>query len=160
MKKLILLFSISTIFICTNTKAQTEKGTFLLGGGAAFQTSDHNSSFTMNPNVGVFFMNNVAAGAQLILVLAENDYHAVAFGPFLRGYFLGSDRGKLFAQGGFNVGGSSNSDASIGFSIGAGYAFFMNKSTALEFSAFYNKLGDDDGIFSIGVGFQIHYKKR
>jgi hypothetical protein len=50
-------------------------------------------------------------------------------------------------------------DTEVGFGIGAGYALFINRSVALEFGANYTKAGDSDGIFGIGIGFQIHYKK-
>ncbi len=138
--------------------AQTEKGTVLLGGGLSFQTSDGMSMFSATPNIGFFVANNIATGAQLNLFTGDG-YTAWAIGPFLRGYFAGSDKGKLFAQGGVNVGGADGSDTEVGFGLGAGYAVFLNKSVALEFGANYNKTGNSDGIFGLGVGFQIHFKK-
>jgi hypothetical protein len=157
MKKLFLVIS----FIATGiiaAKAQTEKGNILLGGNISFQTSDGTSVFSATPNIGFFIANNVAIGAQLNLLTGEG-YTAWAFGPFIRGYFAGSDKGKFFAQGGINIGGADGVDTEVGFGIGAGYALFINRSVALEFGANYTKAGDSDGIFGIGIGFQIHYKK-
>jgi opacity protein-like surface antigen len=157
MKKAIFIAAFILIgFI--NVNAQTEKGTFLLGGDISFQTSGGASVFAATPNVGVFAWNNVALGAQLA-ILASDGYSAWAIGPFVRGYFAGSEKGKFFGQFGINVGGSDDADTEVGFGLGAGYAVFLNKSVALEFGASYNKTGDIDGIFGLGVGFQIHFKK-
>ena len=141
-----------------SANAQTEKGTILLGGNISFQTSDGTSVFSATPNIGFFIGNNVAIGMQLNLLTGEG-FTAWALGPFVRGYFAGSDKGKFFAQGGINIGGATGVDTEVGFGIGAGYALFLNQSVALEFGANYTKAGDSDGIFGIGIGFQIHYKK-
>ena len=159
MKKIVLALVLSTAFACTKANAQTEKGTLLLGGNVLFQSQDGNNVFTMTPSLGVFIVKNVVVGGQFV-VLAGEGYNAWALGPFVRGYFVGSEKGKLFAQGGFNVGGSSGDDTRLGFGLGAGYAIFMNKSIAIEIAALYNKTGEASGIFSLGVGFQIHYYNR
>jgi hypothetical protein len=159
------LFMKKAIFIAAilfaglfNASAQTEKGTVLLGGNISFQTSDGATLFSATPNVGIFAWNNVALGAQLTILAAEG-YSAWAFGPFVRGYFAGSDKGKLFGQFGINVGGADDVDTEVGFGVGAGYALFLNSSIALEFGANYNKAGNSSGIFGLGIGFQIHFKK-
>ena len=157
MKK--ILFALAFIVVGTlNTNAQTEKGTTLLGGNISFQTSDGTSVFTATPNIGFFIGNNIAIGVQLNLLTGEG-FTAWAVGPFVRGYFAGSDKGKFFAQGGINIGGATGVDTEVGFGVGAGYALFLNKSVALEFGDNYRKAGDSDGIFGIGIGFQIHYRK-
>ncbi len=138
--------------------AQTEKGTYLLGGGASFQTSDGNSAFTLSPNVGYFFINNFAAGLRLS-VYATDGYHAYTVGPFARYYFGTSTSGKFFGQAGINVGGAKNTDSEVGVGVGVGYALFLNKSIALETAAYYDKTGHSKGLFTLGVGFQIHLRK-
>lgn len=157
MKKLffVVTFFVSGIIV---SNAQTEKKTWLLGGNLSFQTSDGNSMFNAAPNLGYFVANNVAVGARLNLLTAEG-YTAWAVGPFVRGYFAGSDKGKFFGEGSANIGGADGSDTEFGFGAGAGYALFLNRSIALEFGANYAKAGDAEGIFGLGVGFQIHFKK-
>lgn len=138
--------------------AQTEKGTYLLGGNATFQTSDGSSAFSLSPNLGYFFIDNFAAGMRLNLYFTD-DNNAYAIGPFARYYFGGNATGKFFGQASLNIGGGKNSDTELGVGIGAGYAFFLNKSVALEAAANYDKTGESKGLFTIGVGFQIHLKK-
>lgn len=142
-----------------SANAQTEKGTLLLGGNVSFQTSDGISYFSAAPNVGFFIANNLAIGVRGNLLTGES-YTAWAVGPFVRGYFAGSEKGKLFAEGGVNVGGVTDEDTEVGFGLGAGYALFLNKSVALEFGANYAKTGSAEGIFGLGIGFQIHFKNR
>jgi opacity protein-like surface antigen len=153
------------IFIATflflgflHSNAQTEQNTLLLGGGVTFQTSGGQSAFLANPNFGIFAWNNVAIGAQFTL-LSQDGYSAWALGPFVRAYFAGSTRGKFYGQFGLNVGGADGSDTEVGFGLGAGYSIFLNRSIALEIGANYNKTGDAEGIFGMGAGFQIHFKR-
>ncbi|MEP7376098.1 MAG: hypothetical protein ABI675_22065 [Chitinophagaceae bacterium] len=157
MKKVILVAVILVAGIIS-ANAQTEKKTVLLGGNLSFQTSDGASYFTASPNVGYFVANNLAVGARLNLFTGEGNT-AWAVGPFVRGYFAGSDKGKFFAEASGNVGGADGVDTEVGFGAGAGYAIFLNKSIALELGANYTKTGSAEGIFGLGVGFQIHLKK-
>jgi opacity protein-like surface antigen len=157
MKKLIFI----TAFLIagfTSVNAQTEKGTLLLGGAISFQAAEGASIFTATPSVGVFAWNNVAIGAQFTLFTGDG-FSAWALGPFVKAYFGGSEKGKFFGQFGLNVGGGDNVDTEVGFGIGAGYAIFLNKSIAIDIGASYNRAGDTDGIFALGAGFQIHFKK-
>lgn len=157
MKKVLL---VATIMVAgfMSADAQTEKGNFLLGGNVTFQTSDGTSVFMAAPNLGYFVANNIAVGARVNLLTSEG-YTAWAAGPFVRGYFLGSDKGKFFGEGGVNIGGADGADTEVGFGVGAGYAIFLNRSVALEFGANYTKTGEAEGIFGLGVGFQIHFIK-
>ena len=157
MKKFLLLFIVVMDLTTAKLQAQTEKGNLMLGGGFSLQVSDGNTVAVFNPNLGYFILNNVAVGAQFALIATDGNT-AWALGPYIRGYFLGSTKGKFFAQGGFNIGGAEGSDVHAGFGIGAGYALFLNQSIALEFAASYNDIGDE-GVFGLGVGFQIHFKK-
>lgn len=154
----ILFVTAFTIAGITAAHAQTEKGNFLLGGGLSFQASGGNSVFTANPNVGIFVANNIAVGAQFVLLTADG-YAAWAFGPFAKGYFAGSDKGKFYGQGSINVGGADGADVQLGAGLGAGYAVFLNRSIALEFGVNYSKTGESAGIFGLGAGFQIHFRK-
>lgn len=139
-------------------QAQTDKGTLLLGGGLSFETSDGTSFFRASPNVGIFILNDVAASATFSLFTGEGAT-SWAIGPSIRLYLFGNERGKFITQIGVNVGGAKDADTDFGFEVGAGYAAFLNESIALDLLARYTKTGDVKGIFSLGVGFQIHYKK-
>jgi len=141
-----------------NAHAQTEKGTWLMGGDVTFQTSDGNNVFIARPNFGYFVARNFAVGGQLT-ILAQDGYNSWAVGPFVRGYFAGNEKGKFYGQLGLNVGGASGTDTEVGFGIGAGYAFFLNQSIAINLGLNYDKTGDSEGIFGIGAGFQIHFKR-
>ena len=138
-------------------QAQTEKGTWLLGGNVAFQATDGASVFNASPNIGYFFSNNLAAGLEASFLSADGT-NIYAFGPFIKPYFGKSEKGKFFGKGSFLLAGGEG-DSQAGFGVGAGYALFLNRSVALEFGANYNKLGDATGVFGLGVGFQIHFKK-
>lgn len=143
--------------------AQTEKGTLLLGGNVMFQSADGTSTFTATPNIGGFISNNLAIGGEFNIVSGSGTT-IWAIGPYIKPYFAVTPSGALFAKGSFLVGGASasgmSSDTQVGFGVGAGYAFFLNKSVALELGAGYSKVGsNNDGVFGINLGFQIHFKK-
>lgn len=144
-------------------KAQTEKGTWLLGGSVAFNTSGGSSVFMVNPNIGYFLTDNLAAGANLS-VATTSGLTTWAIGPFVRGYFTKSTSGKPFLGASFLVGGTSvsgNSSTSTGFGVEGGYALFLNRSVALNLMAQYTKVGKGtDGTFGIGAGFQIHFRGK
>ncbi len=163
MKKLFFVFSVLAISF-TSAEAQTEKGTFLLGGSVSFQTSNAVSVFSLNPDFGLFIVDNLAVGASAN-VLTSSGSTSYAIGPFIRPYFGKEEKGKFFAQGSLLVGGASysgSSSTSVGFGLGLGYALFLNQSVALEVKAEYQKLGagSANGVFGLGAGFQIHYKKK
>lgn len=157
MKKIILIATFIVAGIIS-AQAQTAKGTTLLGGDISFQTSNGNSVFTATPRVGYFIVNNFALGGEFNLLTSEG-FTSWALGPFIRGYFGGTPRDKFYGQFGLNVGGATGTNTQLGFGIGAGYAIFLNQSIAIDLGLSYNKTGDAEGIFGIGVGFQIHYKK-
>lgn len=155
MKKILPLLFI-TIVLSLSATAQTEKSTLLLGGSLSFQTTSGSTIFLANPNIGVFVAKNIAVGGQGLLTVV-NSLTSWGIGPYVRGYLPGSDKGALFGQAGFSAGKSNNVSRTT-LSLKAGYAAFLNKSIALEFSAGYNReLGND--YLLIGAGFQIHLKK-
>lgn len=157
MKQLFLSATLCCAVFCV-ANAQTDSGTLLLGGGISFETSDDIRIFRASPNVGIFIMNDVAAIATFSLFSSKNTT-SWAVGPTLRLYLFGSDKGKFITQVGVNFGGSKDTETDFGFEAGAGWAAFLNESIALDFLARYTKTGDVEGIFSLGIGFQIHYDK-
>ena len=157
MKRLSTLLIIATVIGTTNLCAQTDRGTLMLGGSASFQATDGASVFIFNPNVGVFAANNFAVGLQANIISSEGN-SAWALGPYGRLYFGKNEKGKPFGQATLSLGGSDGSDVSFGGGLTAGYAFFLNQSIALEAAASYFRV-DDSGLFVLGAGFQIHFKK-
>jgi len=156
MKQLILVILMAAAFI-TTLSAQTDKGTILLGGSMAYTTSDGNGSFVASPNVGYFVIDNGVVIGKLTTIIQEGST-SWAVGPTVRLYFLESNFGSMLGQIGLNVGGGTDSKTSIGWEIGGGYAIFLNESIAIEGLANYTRTGDK-GIFTIGIGFQIHYSR-
>ncbi len=162
MKKLIMLCLLASLGFAAN--AQTEKSTFMLGGGTSFSSTSisgagSTSVFTLNPNVGYFFTDNYAAGLNFALTSIGGGGSAWALAPYLRGYFTDNTSGKPFAQVGVGFGGSSGvSGTSTAFQAKGGYALFLNKSIALELAA---ELQTQTGvtIFGVGAGLQIHFSK-
>lgn len=160
MKKLVFSFGL-LLGLFFSASAQTDKSTLLLGGALSFQSSTGSSIFVASPNVGVFIKKNIAIGAQFDLI-TTNSLTSWSIGPYVRGYFAGTEKGSFFGQGGISVGGSSvgstSSDTDVRFLVKGGYAVFLNKTAALEFSAGYNA-GKGTDFFLMGVGLQIHLKK-
>lgn len=138
--------------------SQTEKGTWLLGGSAAFVKSKGSGTLSIVPTVGYFLINHVAGGAQ-VNILSNKAGSYFTIGPFGRYYFYGDDRGRFYAGAGLNIGGGSNTKFDTGFSLAAGYAAFLNESIAIDIGTNYNKVGSSNGIFTLGAGFQIHFMR-
>lgn len=157
MKKLLLAaFFFAAMSFSAN--AQTEKGTKLLGGSAGFTSQDGSTIWSINPSYGSFIKDNLAIGAEAML--AGYDGESVwMLGAYAKPYFGGSDNGKFFGKAMLGLGDAESMETELSWSAGLGYAAFLNKSIALEIGANYNKTGDFKGMFGLGVGFQIHFKK-
>lgn len=175
MKKLILSLAIVTIATLTAT-AQTGKGTWLIGGDAGFTSSKYSgasgsaTTVYINPDAGYFFADDLAAGAGVNFSSYSpggggSSSTNFTFAPFVRYYFLPlGDNAKLFANGMFGFGSTSNGNggsvSSTEWGLSAGPAFFLNEHTALEATLFYNSLkysgSDAYNTFGVAVGFQIH----
>ncbi len=177
--------------------AQFEKGSMMVGGsfGADFKTNkskyDGNTytngkyvDVSFDPQFGIFVINKLAIGGGFGMSTSaykddESDYKSVTneftVQPMAR-YYL--DPG-IFFQGKLMFGGAKdktrnngNTDeteyAVNGWSLSAGYAFFLNNIVAIEPQLGYgakgyrNKNTDvksvDGGIF-LRVGFQIYLRK-
>lgn len=157
MRKLATLVIFTLLIGISHSNAQTEKSTLLLGGSASFQATDGASIFVLNTNLGVFIANNFAVGLQANILSADGG-SIWGLGPFGRLYFGKNEKGKPFAQASLNIGGGDNSDVSLGGGLTGGYSIFLNRSIAFEFSASYFRI-EDNGLFVLGAGFQIHFKK-
>lgn len=177
--------------------AQIEQGTLMVGGsfGADFETNkskyDGNTytnakyvNLSFDPQVGYFVINNLALGGGIGVSTSSykdddsNDKtvtHEFTLQPMVR-YYL--DPG-IFFQGKVMFGGAKDkvtddggtdeyNYAVNGWSLSAGYAFFLNNTVAIEPQLGYgakgyrNKDTDvksvDSGLF-LRVGFQIYLRK-
>jgi hypothetical protein len=158
MRKLTTLVIFTLLIGISQSNAQTEKSTLLLGGNASFQAVDDATLFVFNANLGVFVANNIAVGLQASIISSEGA-SAWSLGPYGRFYFGKSEKGKPFAQGTFTLGGGDGSDVSVGGGVTGGYSVFLNRNVAIELAASYFRQSDM-GLFVLGAGFQIHFKKQ
>lgn len=193
MKKLSVTLCVA--LLCLNATAQIEKGRFLAGGslGLSFQnyksqfdgnTTDEtkSTSFSLSPRAGYFLTDAIAAGAGLNLSLSSSKYDdddkyngtSIFFTPFVR-YYLPQG---LFGQ--FEIGIGSSKDKwtyvndddevykykSFFWSLGVGYAYFLNDNVAIEPMVSYNSRTYTDrdepdykekyGTIMLQVGFSIY----
>jgi len=187
MKKFVLtglvVFSFITAF------SQFNKGRILLGGNSSFSattekyksgntttTESKSTSFTFNPQVGYFFIDNFAAGLGLIVDAGSTKYEGTnnkssfssfQVAPFVR-YYL---KPGIFFQGMYGIGsendtntnGTKSSYSLSSWSLGAGYAWFLNDHVAVEPFIGYKsnayKLNGNktiDGGLSINIGLQVY----
>jgi outer membrane protein len=195
MKKLTLTALI--IFISLGAYAQFNQGRMLVGGnfsadfntnktkaGSTTTTNYRSTTISFGPQFGYFIIDNLAVGGILTVESESIKYEGsdnkdsgttTLISPFVR-YYL--DQG-IFFQGKFDVGSLKTKDKTgtttttntygvSGFSLGAGYAWFLADNVALEPQIGYqsltykNKTIDAKSInggLYILVGFQIYLGK-
>lgn len=174
------IFSFALLTFGLTSFSQINKGQWLVGGSASFSSSKHGSdddtkftSFSVSPDAGYFFINNLAGGARVSFESQKQKnfdaYHSFLFSPFVRYYFLPSaQKVNLFADASYGFGSMKSAGDSEGFNqfaIAAGPAVFLTPNTALEFTVNYNSAGGDaygddrTNSFGFNVGFQIHLGK-
>jgi hypothetical protein len=159
--------------------AQISKGQWLVGGNASFKSekfgsSDNNkvTTFEFKPDVGYFFLDNLAAGIRFNYssskVKSEDKANTYLLaGPFVRYYFLPAvQKVNIFVDGTYGFG-KEGQDPKInlnGYEFTAGPAIFLSPNVALELGISYQSLkykdiSDRDNTFGVNVGFQIHLGK-
>jgi outer membrane autotransporter protein len=192
-KKLIPTFFM--VFFCVAVTAQIEKGRILAGGslGLSFRNyrsvadgtttyEQKNTSFSLTPRAGYFITNAIVVGAGLGLSASSTKYEdddkylstAISFTPFVR-YYLPQ---RVFGQ--FEIGLGSSKDKytyvnddneeykykSFSWSLGVGYAYFLNNNVAIEPLVSYyaitytdkdnTELKDKYGNIMLQIGFSIY----
>ena len=163
MKNFIIICLLTVFAFVKYGNAQTEKGTFLLGGNVSYQLVDKQYFLNISPNIGYFVAKNISIGLFSSLE-KQNLLSDLLIGPNVRVYFLTSELGSFFAGGTYLYNyihapalpfeGSFN-----GFNTSLGYAMFLNRSIAVELSANYEKLEERSSNLYFGIGFQVHFKK-
>jgi outer membrane protein len=181
MKK--ILFSLLFLLVSITSFAQTEKGSWLLGGAASLGTSSSSvssssqTSIIIQPKVGYFLIDNLTLGASLPFSYGSSSgssLSSTSFGiaPFLRYFFLnGKVKPFLEVEGGYSsisVSGSNNSYYNTVFGAGGGLAIFLTKSAALDLSLNYRtynyntttsgnyNISTTGNTFGLQVGFLVY----
>ncbi len=163
--------------VLLSSYGQTEKGTWMLGGGAStgmhFLADNNYFTISIHPAMGYFLADNLAAGASIPLsFLTEEDYRSISYGitPFIRYYFGPPSEFMFFIKGAFGIDGwsmiyddTTESRTSITGSAGIGGTFFLNESIGLEtiLGYTYNKYTDYDPTsdISLSLGFRIYFSR-
>jgi len=159
MKKLIL--SITAVFaIVLSANAQTEKGNFIIGGTASYQSSKSDAdnakaaeNLSIVPNFGYFVSDNLAIGTGLGYEYSKLDHaslsgqnEAFVVSPFGRYYVGLSDRFKFFGQASVpmafgtvkatdangDAGDKTGTSTSVGVAVSPGFAYFPTKKIGIE----------------------------
>lgn len=170
MKKIILFCSV--LLAGTPLLAQTEQRDWLVGGNFALNTS-RNTTISLSPSAGYFFLNNFAAGGTLQLSYnksGDNKTTVFGFGPFAR-YYFGKKELKpfiateyIFTSNKFDNPSFTSTVNGADFFIGPGLAAFVNEHVAIETLVGYvnSKVSDvpSDGGIAVRIGFQIYLSPR
>ena len=159
MKKLILsIIALSGLTLASY--AQTEKGQFILGGTASYETSKSDAanaksteSLNIIPNLGYFVSDNFAIGTGLGYSYSKTAFasptginNAVIVSPFGRYYAGLSDQFKFFGQASVpmafgtvkavdangDAGLKAGTSSSIGVALSPGFAYFPTKRLGIE----------------------------
>ena len=167
-------FYVHVLLMCFayGATAQTERGTWLVGGSFNINTTD-NATINFNPTVGYFIINNLSLGGVVLLEydkLGENSTTTFGAGPLVRYYFPGKTvkpflNGELsFVSQKLKVPSTTNTENGMNYFLGFGLAAFLHEEVALETIAGYThtKLNDQDadGGFAMRVGFQVYLHPR
>lgn len=172
MKKILLTSILSAGLFVAN--AQTEKGDWMVGGGFRLNTSDKNTLIELNPNGGLFIINNLAFGGNFAFSyrkVEDDKITAFGIGPFLRYYFTNANvRPILHAHLNFisekrklaNLG--SNTNTGLNYFLGGGAAIFISDQVSIDGLLGYDhsKFKDFDGSggFAMTIGFQVYLHKQ
>lgn len=161
MKKLLL--SVTALFaVVLSVSAQTEKGKFILGGTASYQSSKSDAdnaksaeNLSIIPNLGYFVAKNIAVGTGVgynysktsgASLVGQNE--AIVVRPFGRYYVGLSDQFKFFGQASVPLafgrtksvdangdsGAKTGTSTSIGVALSPGFAYYPTKKIAIEFA--------------------------
>lgn len=170
MRKFIVSFCITLCSVLTF--GQTEQRDWLVGGNFALNTS-RNTTISLTPAAGYFFLNNFAAGGTFQLSYnktGDNKTTVFGFGPFARYYFGKKDLKPfiateyIFTSNKFDNPNFSSTVNGADFFIGPGLAAFVNEHVAIETIVGYvnSKVSDvpSDGGVAVRIGFQIYLSPR
>ncbi len=176
-QKTIFLFVLA-LFLPLFLFSQTNKGDQLIGGSVSLsiQSVDDNNFVNMliNPNLGFFFLDDLAAGGSLGLSYSKSgefySTFSLSIGPFARYYFEMSEKAKAFVHLNLLIGTTAtkygdekDSDMLSGMGIGPGVSFFLTPQVAIESALTYNRSrygGDGYGDVMLNIGVQAYLSKE
>lgn len=181
MKKHVFILATLLYFSQLTMSAQTEEGTWLLGGAAnfSFRGGQTQSNYmTISPDVGYFLAKNAVLGgsvgysfSQYISNTNTVSSHSLATTVFGRYYFSKSANTlKPFTQLSAGLSRSKTKyqqdepttyTSFLGVASG-GFAYFLNKNTAIEATLNYQKWFGSftTESFFMNIGFQIHFNNK
>lgn len=163
------------LFFSSMAFAQTERNSWLVGGGLSLRTGENNSQFTFNPTAGMFVANNFALGASLNFdysKFGDTKSNGFGIGPFARYYFgVAATRPFVVTEYNYETLNTTNSISNTeiktngsNFLFGLGFAAFVNRSIAIEgisgysYSKFKNSAGS--GGFNLRLGFGLYFNRK
>ena len=194
---ILILLSILTIKYSTG---QITKHNWLVGGNGYFNSTTYDNAagvpgrkittIQLTPDIGYFVADKFAAGLKLGFGSSRNTERGqnsltknitYSFGPFVRYYFLPTDKQlNLLIDGSYQYGIERGGGASAPsgqplnfsitqyeintFSISAGPVVYFNSSVGLEFligytTAKYVKYKGNNNTMLVGIGLQVHLEK-
>jgi hypothetical protein len=180
------LLSIVLLLMSLQSKEQTTKSNWLVGGTGSISIQKHTNSnivlgkqtqILIDTRIGYFAATNLAIGItpmwNHIYLNKENKFNSYLLGPFVRGYllssekhynvFLGAGAGYLISLG--NSRSTSDNYTWRQYSVEAGYVHFINKNIGIEVKTSYDirNVKNMDGYSSsldLKAGFQIYLGKK
>ncbi|UTG66784.1 outer membrane beta-barrel protein (plasmid) [Elizabethkingia anophelis] len=180
MKKLILGTVLITTGLFSFSKAQIQKGNWMVGGNIISSEFGLNTggayNFSLQPKAAYFVDDNLAIGGLVTFGFSGSKdsstkytYNIGALGR----YYFNNDQvdnllkhGRFFVEGNLGIGGTSftkggNSTTGLNLGVGPGYAYFITPNVAIEGLVKYNGdfgFGNNGTTSNIGfnVGFQIY----
>ncbi len=152
--------------------AQTEQGNWLAGGNLELNTAQKSTRIDISPTIGYFFLNNLAAGANVLLdysKVGDTKSTTLGVGPFAR-YYMGLSMVRPFLHANIDftsnkttVASVSNTFTGTNYLLAAGIAAFLNRNVALEGLAGYSHTAYEhqkgSGGFDLRVGFQVYLSR-
>ena len=133
--------------------AQVNKGALMVGGSVSFESSDGESAFKFEPQLGYFLAKNLGVGVNFNIDIEEETQ--LEFGPFVRYYAWKG----LFPQVGFTYSKEGEDEAATTFNLALGYSLFANTNVAFEPTIRYN-IYDGGGDLYLGVGVQAFLGRK
>lgn len=161
MKKLILSLT-AVVAIALSANAQTEKGKWILGGTASYESVKTDAtgakafqSLSIIPNLGYFVSENFALGTGIGYSYSKTgaasptgQNEAVVVSPYGRYYVGLNDQFKFFGQAAVplafgtvkavdasgDTGAKAGTSTSVGVALSPGFAYFPTKKIGIEFA--------------------------
>ncbi len=167
-----ILLSLVLVLSFAYAQAQTEKGDWMVGGGFQLNTSDDNTQIALTPNAGLFVINNLAVGGNLVFDYSKDGNNKITefgIGPFVRYYFTKANvRPILHANLNFTslrikAPSFSNTENGLNYFLAGGAAIFISDQVSIDGLMGYahSKYGSSgNGGFALIIGFQVYLLKR